>query len=222
MNYTSGKEEEFVAALSVEGLKELGQTIIDRLNDELETLGLSRCPVCNKSIGKAMNYKPSWVQVKVCIEIIRILASGHKHVHIKDGPTYAVRGHENHTVTDAASNNQAKMRYLGLIAYCDEDGNIGDPDDPDNDVRRGRYACRTITKSGYDFVMGKSPLIPGVVRVKNDQVIEVPENRHIAKWVSEIDGYEEDGWKDSVSKHSLVFPEDLMPDAQAVLPFMQG
>jgi hypothetical protein len=213
--YAPGQEKDFVEALSIDELTVLGNIIIDRMKKETDTVNLTRCPVCNKPLKNWHQYKPTWTMIQIALEGIRVLSDGHKHFHIKADIHSAVSGHENHTITGRAVNNYSKMSKLGIIALCSEQGTIPE----DGDVKSGRYACYTITKKGYDFVMGKKPLCPAVVRVKNDQVIDVPENRDTTVNVSDIRQYDEDSWLDATGRYSLVFPEDLTPGAQSAFGF---
>lgn len=209
--YTSGNEEDFVGELDLDDLRVLGKAVIERMNEEVGALNYTRCPVCNKALKNWHQYGPSWTMVQICLDIIRILASGHKHVHIKADLQSATAGHENHTVVGRVVNNYSKMVKLGLITPCDEGGNPLDRDDPR--TRGGKHARFTITKDGYDFVMGKKNLSPARVRVKNDTIIDadLPEIKGSSVHVNEVRRYDEDAWLDATGKYTLPFPDDLLP-----------
>ncbi len=209
--YASGNEEDFVSELDLDDLRVLGKAIIERMKEETGALEYTRCPVCNKALKNWHQYGPSWTMVQICLDIIRVMSAGHTHVHIKADLQSATTGHENHTIVGRVVNNYSKMAKLGLIAMCEEDGGTVDRNDPS--VRGGKHARFTITKDGYDFVMGKKPLSPAKVRVKNDTIIDAddPEIKGSSVHVNEVRRYEEDSWLDATGKYTLPFPEDLLP-----------
>ena len=209
MKYEPGNEEDFVGTLNLEQTRKLGLALIERMKNETETFKYNRCPVCNHKLRNFNRYKPTWTMVQICLDMIRVMAAGHKHVHIKADLVSAIAGHENHTVVGRVINNYSKMQKLGLITLCEEDGTALNRED--DGVKGGRHACYGITREGYDFVMGKANLMPAKVSIVNDRIVNVEEDAHETMHVSEVDKYEEDAWKDSVGRYTLEFPEDLNP-----------
>ncbi len=209
MEYVPGNEEDFAGSLNLEQTRKLGLALIERMKEETNTLEYNRCPVCNHKLRTYNKYKPTWTMIQICLDMIRVMAAGHKHVHIKADLVSAISGHENHTVVGRVVNNYSKMQKLGLISLCDEAGAVLDRED--EDVKGGRHARYTITREGYDFVMGKNKLKPAKVSIVNDRIVNVEENAHEEMHVNEVEKYEEDAWLDSVGRYTLEFPEELNP-----------
>jgi len=213
----------FVDALSPHDLMVVGKAIFKAWEDKGGKLAaLSRCPVCNHVMKNWHQYKPTWTQVQFCFKIVEILSQENKHVHIKSSLSKLPLQDRDHALTGDIMNHYSKMLYLNLITRCDESGtelghfvDIDERDDSD-----GKYSRFTITKQGYEFITGKEALQPALVRVKEKEIIDVPENRESKVWVREIVGNDRDkndAWLDAVGRHRLYFPAELLPDTKGLL-----
>jgi len=221
--YLPERPREFVDALSAEQLKDLGQTIMDAWKDGGgKMIELSRCPICEGPLKNWHTYKPTWSQVQCCFQIIEILKQGHKHVHIKTTSGLVPIEHRDHTVSGLIMSHYSKMMYLNMMARCDEDGKVLGHFVPPNERDDEGLGQFTVTKQGYDFIHGKAPLCPGLVRTKFEKIIDVEENRNIKFDVRDLlKGKEkqarEDEWMDSKGRHTISFPDEFLPNVQGIM-----
>ncbi len=225
--YDPGNPRAFINALSADQLKELGQTIMKIWEEGGgKMIELSRCPICEGPLKNWHTYKPTWSQVRCCFQIIELLKQGHKHVHIKTTSGLVPIEHRDHTVTGLIMSHYSKMMYLNMMARCDEDGKVLGHFVPPNERQDEGMGQFTITREGYDFVHGKAPLCPGLVRIKYEKIIDVPENRNIKTDVRDLlqgkskqVDYQgrQDEWMDSKGKHTILFPEQFLPPVQGIM-----
>jgi hypothetical protein len=210
--------------MSDDQLAEAGRAILSEFKRRnAETTIKLRCPCCNAALKDWHEYKPTWSQVKFLFEAMELMQRAQKkHFHIKSTLSNISREHRDHTLVGGINNHYSKMMYLNLVVRCKEDGTplpqfeyIAESDSED--------PCFTIPPAAVEFVMGRLPLKPAIVRVHNGKILDVPELRNSELWirdvytrVSRLAEERETDWLNAAGQMKLHFPSSLLNGEEGV------
>jgi len=151
-----------------------------------------RCPACNSHLKEWYEYKATYTQIQFLFEIMDMMqTTKSNHVHIKSSSKKVPLEHRDHTVIGDIQNHYSKMMYLGLLERCTDAGESlpqfsYSADNDDMMEESGGVPCFRIPDKAIAFVLGREPLRPAIVRVKNLQILDVPENRESTMWVRDV------------------------------------
>jgi hypothetical protein len=226
-----------VTALSDADLAKLASECLEEFKSrQAEGTMKIRCPACNTNLKQWYEYKPSYTQVGFMFDIAeQMQRTGSPHVHIKSSLKKVPIEHREHTVIGDITNHYSKMMYLGMIQRCTEDGkplpqfshDNGEEDDQEKrDDRKGGVPCFNMSQKAIDFLFARVPLQPAIVRVKNTQILEVPENTTSTAWVRDVysktakEAQErEQDWLNRSGKMAIFYPSALHKAAEQMSLF---